>query len=436
MELTEATDIDRIIGVRHQRKETKAGEIRPTRLAVFEGGEVSEEITIENNQGEIDFALGRYPKGFDYAPAGADLSKHPSHHITEWKIRSNQDPADFTDRLTETRDDGEYAFKVPTGYVGLQPGDLIVMFIGGSGDLFAHALSREAEEIGATVRRVPPFRLNGNRLIEDKSRDAENLVHLHNLHPDWFYTAQATDRKIMELRETLKEWLEAMDARKKCKQRLRQRTTRSAYLSENGQYPELTLKGQFQKARANNDLLASIKQEESQRLNELEDVTQQLTVYQKVFEPVQGISVRIAARIIAGIQEIRRFATAAKLKAYCGVDVRNADFRRPDSGEQPPELGQGVFPRRKKGHVANWQDMARQGLYLFREQLPRQPGSKWGDKYRHFKQKFAGQDKHSDWSDGAIDTKAKWRTVTRFVRDHIYPQWMELAESRDRKEQA
>jgi hypothetical protein len=74
--------------------------------------------------------------------------------------------------------------------------------------------------------------------------------------------------------------------------------------------------------------------------------------------------------------------------------------------------------------------MARQGLYQFREQLPRQTGSKWGDKYRHFKQKFVGQDRHEDWSDRRIDTKAKWRTITRFVRDHIYPRWMEVAKQR------
>lgn len=429
MELAAASNPNRVIGVRHQRKETKEGEMRPTQLAIFKDGELIEKITIEENQGEIDFARGRYPQDFDYAPDDADLRTYPSHHIKEWRIRSNQDPADFEDRLTETRDDGEYAFKVPTGYYGLQEGDLVVTLLGGSGDLFAHALSREAEKVGATVRRVPPFRLRGNRRYS-KERDAENFVHLHEKYPEWFYTAEATDRQIMELREATKAWLEVMEARKKCEQRLMQRTKRSVYLSENGQYPELTVKGRFKKARANSELLSNIEREESERLSDLEDITQKLAVYREVLKPVQGISIRIAARIISGIQEIRRFATAPKLKAYCGVDVRNADFSRPESGQQPPALGEGVFPRQKKGHVANWKKIARQGLYLFREQLPRQPDSEWGQLYRDLKHKFKGQDKHADWSDGRIDTKAKWRTVTYFVSRYLYPEWMELANKR------
>jgi hypothetical protein len=426
----EHAEANRVIGVRHQRKLTKDGEMRPTQLAIFENGELEKKVTLESSQAELDYAHGVYPETMDYAPAGTAIDEYRSHHVTRRKIASNQDPDDFQDRLTEREGGDEYYFKVPTNYLGLQQGDLVVMILGGSGDFFAHALSRQAEKIGATVRRVPPFWLKDNRMFADKDRDAENLFHLHDLHPGWFYTAQVSDRRIMKLRETLKDWLQAMDDRKKCKQRLRQRSERAAYLSPNGQYPELTIKGRFQKARANSDHLAHLKQLEAQKLSDLEDATEKLAVYRQVFEPVQGISFRIAARIIAGIQEIRRFATPAKLKAYCGVDVRRPDFERPDSGEDPPELNEGVFPRQKSGHVANWQKMARQGLYLFREQLPRQAGSKWGDKYRHFKQKFVGQEKHEDWSDKRIDTKAKWRTVTRFVRDHIYPRWMELAKQR------
>jgi len=426
----EHADAKRIIGVRHQRKETKDGEMRPTQLGIFENGELEKEVTLESNQAELDFAHGVYPETMDYAPAGTTIDEYPSHHVTRRKIASNQDPDDFQDRLTEREDGDQYYFKVPDEYIGLQEDDLVVMILGGSGDLFAHALSRQAETIGATVRRVPPFRLKDNRFFADKDRDAENLFHLHDLHPNRFYTAEGSDRQIMKLRETLKDWLQAMDDRIACKQRLRQRSERAAYLSPNGQYPELTIKGRFQKARANSDQLAHLERLEDREFSKVEDVTEKLAVYRQVFEPVTGIKVRIAARIIAGIQEIRRFATPAKLKAYCGVDVRRADFERPDSGEDPPELNEGVFPRQKSGHVANWQKMARQGLYLFREQLPRQTGSKWGDKYRHFKQKFVGQDRHEDWSDKRIDTKAKWRTITRFVRDHIYPKWMELAKQR------
>jgi hypothetical protein len=129
------------------------------------------------------------------------------------------------------------------------------------------------------------------------------------------------------------------------------------------------------------------------------------------------------------IGDIRRFATDAKLKAFCSVHV----------------LGDGRFARKRSGEVANWHPEARQALYLLTDQFNRRPNSVWGQKLLEYKARLRAahpdvlcqqcggkwddcqhQKSHKrKYSDGHIHQMALWRTATKFV-EWLFREWWKL----------
>ncbi len=356
----------RYIGIRHRVKKTVEGEARPTQVVICES-EDEKVLELEDESSELDFALGR-----------------------------------FTKKPSKTKE-------------GLKAGDIVAMALGGSGDNFAYALSRQAEKVGAKVLRLPPFVLKERRKGEDKDADARLLAELVKTEPGLFYEVTSRDRVLIKIRETFGARQEAMKERIACEQLLYANFIGKIFRSEEGLYPEGKIEESFAKAKANDVILQSLEDEEGKRIKEMKKALNELDVYTEVFSKVDGCGPMIAASIISSVIDIRRFPTDAKLKAFCGVHV----------------LSDGKFARKRSGAVANWSPEARQGLYLLGDQWNRRPDSVWGKKLREYKKIF--RSKHPEeivagkrrYTKGHIHKMATWRTITKFV-EWMYREWWKL----------
>ena len=407
----------RIVGIRHRIKRNAEQEARPTQVAIISEGEV---ITYDlpDDTAELDWARGVFPTSMRKVEADDDLSVFSSHHIAWKKLKVGEADRETFNRGHLKKEGNEWllAYKVPATFDGLKPGDKVAMVLGGSGDRFAYALSRAGEKIEAGVWRVPPFTLNDFREGQ-KEEDATNLAKLLEALPEVFYPVTLKDRQLIKLRKALQGRTDAMKARISCEQRLRQHFVGEIFCDEDGLYPEGSIELAFDRAKSSDAILQALFLEEKVREKELVSMVKSLDVYQRLFAPIKGCGPMIATRLIVAIQDIRRFETPAKLKAFCGVHVM------PD----------GKFVRRRHGVVANWHSEARQALYLLGDQFNRNPDSPWGQKLREYKRKLREahpepvvMDGKKRYSDGHIHKMAVWRTLTKFV-EHLWHEWRRIA---------
>lgn len=388
--------MSRIIGIKHRTKRTAEGEARPTMVHVIDGDQAYD-LTLETDTDELDFVLGRFPTGYRAVNPDENLSLFPKHHIK-----------------TKEVDGVEVPQRVPTGYTGLRSGDTVAMLLGGSGDRLAYALARQGNFIGAQVLRLPTFVFKRHRPDEDKERDHDRLAELAQAQPGLFRPTTPKDMELIIISERYRWRQEAQKARKACEQRLRQRAIGSVFLSEDGRYPEGSIEDYFDGLKASDAILGSLVAEEKRREDELRKAVRKLDVWADVFEPIEGCGEVIAAGIIAGIQDIRRFETAPKLKAFCGVHV----------------LPDGRIPRKRLGLVANWHPEVRQSLYQLGDQFNRRPKSTWGLKLREYKVKLRAahpevvitDNGKKRYTDGHIHKMALWRTITKFV-EWLHKEW-------------
>lgn len=403
----------RVIGIRHRVKRTAEGEARPTQVVILAGDE-KKVLELEDENAELDFVLGRLPVAYKALADDEEVGDNvlPRH----WKLKRTAEGDDVPENKLLVVDGEKFVITgVPSAYEGLVPGDTVAMVLGGSGDNLAFALSRRAEEIGATVLRIPSFELKARRKEAEKDVDAELLATLAMKNPELFYEATPRDRTLIKIRETFAARMEAMKERIACEQRLRTILVGKVFRSEEGLYPQGTIEELFAKEKANDIILQALEKEEKKRAKELEKAIEEFDVYTEIFSKVEGCGPAIAARVISSVMDIRRFSSDSKLKAFCGVHV----------GEG------GKFVRRRRGAVANWSPDARQGLYLLADQFNRRPNSIWGKKLLEYKMKF--REKHPEevvdgkkrYSKGHIHKMAMWRTITKFV-EWLYREWSRL----------
>ncbi len=348
----------RTIGIRHRVKVTVAGDIRPT------------EIAIRETDGSITLHLCK--------EEGDELA-----FITE----------------------------------KLLPGDIIAMSLGGSGDLLAFATNRIAMKVGAVVVRIPPYQLKAARGHDDTAGDARLLAELAAMQPGIFFPMLDRDASLVRVREHFRHFIDSMKARIACEQRLRQRVIGAIYTTADGIFPEGGIEKAFDALKASDKVLVALTEEEKLRERDLMKALKGFDVFGKVFEPIVGVGPRIAARLIDAIGDIRRFDSADKLVAFCGVHLTK------------DKDGNNVFPRRRAGVVANWHGDARQALYLCMDQWNRRPDSDWGRRFRENKAHFRRQhpekvqiDGKWRYTDAHIHKMAGWRTANEFVR-WLYGEW-------------
>lgn len=359
----------RIIGIRHRRKRTAEGEARPTQLCILEESN-QRFVNLETDDDELNFVRAEF-----------------------------------------------------------LPGDIVAMVLGGSGDRLAYALSRRSDEIGASVYRIPPFVLQGVRnnkiavsalpglAIDEKHDDSLLLAQLLPDRPELFYKVSPRDRDTIALIEAYRYRTEVMKARIACEQRLHQQVVGQIFCSKEGFYPEGKIEDWFDGRKASHAILTNLLAEEKEANSQLSRAAKQLDVYLHLFGPIEGVGPAIGARLIAAIQDIRRFESPAKLKKFLGVHV----------------MSDGTFVRRRKGQVANWHPDGRQALYLLGDQFNRRPDSVWGQKLREYKvklrqkypEKVVDEEGKSKYSDGHIHRMATWRTLTKFV-EWLWDEWTEF----------
>ncbi|GMU74376.1 MAG: hypothetical protein AMXMBFR44_5730 [Candidatus Campbellbacteria bacterium] len=358
----------RTIGVRHRVKRTAEGESRPTQVAIREGEKIKL-LDLPDEDAELSFILGNY------------------------------------------KDEG------------LREGDTVAMILGGSGDYLAYATARRTEKLSGQVLRIPSFVLKDRRGSADKDDDAMLLAKLAETSPESFYPVTDRDLTLVMIRETYTARIDAMKARIACEQRLRQRLIGNIFCSPDGLVPEGSVEKAFDARKASDVILQALVSEEKARERDLAKATESLDVFHKVFSPVEGCGVKIAARIIAAVIDIRRFPTEAGFKKFCGVHC----------------LDDGAFARRRSGQVANWHPDCRQALYLLGDQFNRRPESEWGKKLREYKAKLRSAhpevlvvDGKKRYTDGHIHKMAIWRTVTKFA-EYVYMTWRNLEQRNKQK---
>lgn len=413
----------RFIGIRPRVKVTKEGEAHPTELYINAGVEASMKfkLNLEDEQEELDFVLGRLPVEWRAVEQGEDLSKFPEHHI---------------ERDSKTKEPK----KVPSVYEGLRKGDIIGMALGGTGDNFAFALAKVGENIGAQVFRIPPFTLKKERGHDKTEGDAKLLAELVAAKRSLFYKVYLRDMDLIGMRELLRARIDAMKARIACEQRLRQRFIGEIFCNPAGQYPQGSIEKMFDERKANDRILRALEEEEALAVKQLTKQIEKLEIFQKIFEPIEGVGPMIASRIISAVQDIRRFMVNPERMEFCYAESRRlealgkfkeglaeigesssdkelfvkldlvAEWHRNNGRSQESQyllkakelhreqglllsksaaklkkfcgvhvLPDNRFPRRRNNEIANWHPDARQALYLVADQFNRRPGSDWGE---------------------------------------------------------
>lgn len=401
----------RIIGIRHRVKQTAESEARPTQVVIIDEGQVKR-FELPTEQDEFDFLRGQFPISFRNVIAADDVSGRPLSHLKTRNIRVGEEPN--SNHVVQYGRDRHIVLKIADKFDGLQSDDRIAMILGGSGDYFALALARRGEEIGASVARIPAYRLKEVRGESNKDDDALLLAELLRDKPDIFYDLRARDREIIALREAYRARIDAMKARIACEQRLRQRFIGGIFCKPDGYFPEGQIEKLYDEAKANDPIYQALLKEETARERELQRLVESSGVWRHVFGEVEGMGWAIASRIIASVVDIRRFPGKPQFKAFSGVHV----------------LPEGKFARRRSGSIANWSPDARQAFFLFGDQMNRRPDSVWGRKLREYKVKFrakypepiVGEKGVKKYTNLHIHRMATWRTITKFA-EWLYREW-------------
>ena len=170
----------RYIGIIHGVKKKKSGEKSPTTVTILlEDDSANDdnaivvgpkfiEFDLETEQDELDFILGRFPISNRNVKPDEDISDVPNWQVN-WKKAKDDTEAEgrHASQVRVLKKTTYVAKSIPAEYEGLQQGDEIAMPLGGSGDRLACAIVRHGETIGATLFRIPTFRLKdlGNELL-------------------------------------------------------------------------------------------------------------------------------------------------------------------------------------------------------------------------------------------------------------------------------
>ena len=322
----------RFIGIRHRVKMTTAGEVRPTQLCIVDGDKKPVLLNLENEQDEMDFLRGRFPIAWREPRAfEEDLTAFWPHHLQTRALKKDETLESIPEQLRVKRGKKTLVItKVPESYEGFRAGDRIALSMGGSGQDFGSGLSRRAEQLGGDtgVYWLPPKDLKDNREDPDgdKDEDAELLANLLAFRKELFYKVEARERHRIELRGRIVDMFDTMRDRIKCQQRLRRRLIGAAFRTEEGLWPEGQIEDIFADAKANHPMLVNLQDEEGEEEKVLSEVLDSEPVYQRIFAPMGGCGVRIAARLIVAIGDIRRFEVKPDPKALADINAEIKDL--------------------------------------------------------------------------------------------------------------
>ena len=353
-------EVKRWIGIRPRVKMSAAGEARPTQVAALLADSSVEKFDLATEQDELDFVRGKWVKNgkFRDAAPDEDFTKFLPHHI----VKDDEKEAAKKERPLKPT-------QVPVVYDGLREGDLVGMSLGGIGDCLAYAISRFGETGGFAVKRIPPFRMKDARGEASEDEDALLLATLVKEKPTFFRDVVGRDRALITLRETnrLRKFLQ--DDRKACFQRVRTSLIGQVFCSETGGFQEGEIEKLFDLAIANDPVAQSLRDKEKNLDKQVKKSCEQIPLYTEVLTNVKGLGPLISAPIIGAVQDIGLFDTVGKFKAFCGLHI----------------LGDGSFPRKRRGVQCNWNPSARQAFFLLGDMFNKFADGFWGVRLRENK---------------------------------------------------
>lgn len=401
----------RIIAVKHRVKQTANSEAHPTLVTIVTGGEMKH-LELATEQDELDFVNGEYPTSYRAWVVLEDkLQDFKPWHV-KWKGKGE-------DRVVH---------QVPATYEGLRKDDTVLMQLGGSGDRLASAMARTLMPVSGMVCRVPPHVTSARRGDRDMS-DNDVLLELWEQDSDSFYIIDEPEIRRIAVREAFENRREAQLARMGCQQRLLQREIGKIFIG-GVLKREIALEDSFESLRANSPILEALKKEEDEATKLLERAVKASRPW-VLFEPIEGVGPAIAGALIASIGDVRRFATYQKLMAFSGLHPLTRDGKKFGKGEAR-EAGDSIFPRRRRNQLSNWNQPAKQALYLLGDQFNRRPGSYWGAKLKANKVSLriahpeeVIEDGKKRYTNGHIHKMAIWKTLRQFVR-WLWRAWMNL----------
>ncbi len=444
--------LPRMIGIAHRVKQKKnMNKKSPTLMTIKTVG--SSEIRrykLETEQEEEDFLEGHLALKWGRIDPTWDISEVPHHQII---FRSAKEEDVLVSRhasqcryetkkgkkgAPDTKILIEIAEKMPVDWIGLEMNDTVALILGGSGDYLAYALSFKLSEMGGSVIRIPPFKLQAYRGQASKDDDDVLLARLAEEHRTEFYETFSRDLDVIDVRNKYRGWKDAMKDRIACEQRLYQSNIGTRFCSKKIR-PEGSIQKGFENLRNTAKTLLVLEEEEARWLKELTKAVEALDVYKQIFEDIPGLGPRIAARLIAAIVDIRRFKKASQFVAYCGLHVRLKD----KNGKDLPTERQ--FPRRRGGEIANWdEENGRQAFWNLADQFNRQKGTtRWSAYLLETKKRLRlkhptevivtvmvdGKEKKiRRYTNGHIHKMAIWRTLTRFA-EWLHGEWWKLERS-------
>lgn len=326
----------RYIGIRHRTKKTKDGEARPTIISILKDGEKPIVYELESEDDELAFAHGRF--------------------VTKWRTLETDEAIEALP-LWQVRTVGKgdkQKTQVALSWDGLAKGDVVTMILGGSGDNFAFALSRKAEDVGAIVQRCTSKTLLEARADRSKDDDALTLAELGLDRPELTYKCEVRDRRYITVRELWFLLRDAMKYRIACEVQLWQKLNGERFRQLDGLYPEGTIEDAFNARKASDKIFQGLLAQEKEIEKELIEALEQTTVW-PLFrrEEYKGCGPRTVARFIASIVDIRRFAVKPDEAEMHSIKVQSAEIER-EFGNDLARISLADCPFTSKGQQKYW----------------------------------------------------------------------------------
>lgn len=345
----------RYIGICPRVKMNAKQEARPTLVLILEGDSM-ERFELATERDELDFVLGKWPKKGKYrnVKVDEDLSVFLAHHV----IKDDHKTALKEERPLRVT-------QVPVAYEGLVEGDLVGMSLGGMGDCLAYAISSFGETHGFSILRIPPFRLKDLR-GDKKDEDDLLIAGLLRDKPELFRPVAKRDRTLIKLREASRLRKFVQDDRKAAFARVRAATIGTTFCKEGGGFPEGDIEKLYDLAIASDPVAQALAEKEKNLNKQVAACIEEFPIYAEVLSLVKGVGPQLSAPIISAVQDIGLFDTVGKFKAFCGLHI----------------LGDGSFPRKRRGERCNWNPSARQSFFLLGDMFNKFADGFWGKRLR------------------------------------------------------
>jgi len=232
----------------------------------------------------------------------------------------------------------------------LAPGDELWLMMGSTNAAVAAAAFRR----GVDVRQISYVRAGGGG-AERKRFTPQDVLELVTANPGAFYRTFPQDGEVLAVVSAWQDLVLAMEGRKAYANQVRALLQARGLLA--GVSSASEVKEEIERRVGTKDPqdpgMQAFMAQEKEAMAVLEKAVKASEVYRSVFEPVEGVGPRIAARFMVAIERVDRFATAEDLLRYAGMAPTK----------------DGKLPSRRRGAVLSRSPGLNNSCYMFQEQI-------------------------------------------------------------------